>query len=406
MNLPRLFALLAVSIVFVSLLDGERRSSPALTHAGSQAIAASPAIASSTPNVFSAQPLGDAVPTTKPLVIRFDRPVTDRAVMNVTSVPEAPLAASWPDGRTLVLNHPRLRNGTTYQVTVRSEDPTSGGGAFRFSFTTAESATVTGFVAAEPGHPERGVRVTFSVAVDHDAVEAYFLVSPKTDGSFAWPDGKTLVWRPQKLRPGESYRVQVSGLSRDGEIIPPTAWSVRAAAAAKTVVLTFDDDPPSLRRALALLDLLSRYEVRAIFFPTGAWAAAHPGFMLRALAAGHLICNHTYRHADLTALADDAVRFQISNGAGAGSCGLLRPPYMAHSARVDAIAVSLGYSIYLWDVDSNDWRGLSASAIASAVLRAARPGAVVLFHQQAPHTLEALPAIIEGLRASGYELSY
>lgn len=70
---------------------------------------------------------------------------------------------------------------------------------------------------------------------------------------------------------------------------------------------------------------------------------------------GHLVCNHTYSHANLTTLSADGVRYEISNGAGVGSCNLLRPPYGAHNSYVDSIAAGLGYSIYMWDIDTRDW---------------------------------------------------
>ena len=60
--------------------------------------------------------------------------------------------------------------------------------------------------------------------------------------------------------------------------------------------------------------------------------------------------------------------------------------------------------ITLWDIDTNDWQGRSASAIRSTVLANAHRGAIVLMHLSAPHTAEALPGIITTLRARGYQL--
>ena len=124
---------------------------------------------------------------------------------------------------------------------------------------------------------------------------------------------------------------------------------------------------------------------------------------------GHLVCNHTYSHANLTTFSSDGVRYEISNGAGVGSCNLLRPPYGAHNASVDAIAAGLGYQIYMWDIDTRDWARRYDSGdqeILNIVLSQAGPGKVVLMHMHVGQTLEALPKMLEGLKAAGYELSW
>ena len=52
--------------------------------------------------------------------------------------------------------------------------------------------------------------------------------------------------------------------------------------------------------------------------------------------------------------------------------------------------------------DSLDWKGISASEITQRVLSRVRPGSIVLFHNAAEHTPEALPGILEALIADGY----
>ena len=64
-----------------------------------------------------------------------------------------------------------------------------------------------------------------------------------------------------------------------------------------------------------------------------------------------------------------------------------------------------GYSSnVLWTVDSRGWMGLAAAAIAQRCLSLAEPGAIYVFHVgAASQDAQALPAIISGLRAQGYE---
>lgn len=54
------------------------------------------------------------------------------------------------------------------------------------------------------------------------------------------------------------------------------------------------------------------------------------------------------------------------------------------------------------NVDSLDWKDLSAADITKRVTSKVCPGSIVLFHNAAKHTPEALPGIIEHLLAQGY----
>ncbi len=167
------------------------------------------------------------------------------------------------------------------------------------------------------------------------------------------------------------------------------------------ITLTFDDYGTPVR-VNAILDLLAQYHVRAIFFPIGLWANAHPDLIARMLREGHLVGNHTYDHAYLPRLRAGQIRDEIARGY---QSTLFRPPYGAYNPLVASIAAQLGYQVVLWTIDTRDWAGVSASSIVATVLGRARPGAIVLMHMHGAHTLEALPEIIQRLQAAGYVLS-
>jgi peptidoglycan/xylan/chitin deacetylase (PgdA/CDA1 family) len=57
-----------------------------------------------------------------------------------------------------------------------------------------------------------------------------------------------------------------------------------------------------------------------------------------------------------------------------------------------------------WDVDSLDWKELTAQEIIQRVAARVGPGSIILFHNAALHTPEALPSIIESLLADGYSI--
>ena len=58
----------------------------------------------------------------------------------------------------------------------------------------------------------------------------------------------------------------------------------------------------------------------------------------------------------------------------------------------------------IWEGDSLDWKGISANEISQRVLKNVRSGSIILFHNAAEHTPEALPGIIEALQADGYTI--
>ena len=58
----------------------------------------------------------------------------------------------------------------------------------------------------------------------------------------------------------------------------------------------------------------------------------------------------------------------------------------------------------IWDVDSLDWKGISAQEITDRVLRGVKDGSIILFHNAAEHTPEALPGILDELQRRGYSV--
>ena len=74
---------------------------------------------------------------------------------------------------------------------------------------------------------------------------------------------------------------------------------------------------------------------------------------------------------------------------------------LAHTRRVFKYTIALSLEP-MWDGDSLDWKDLSASEITQRVTSKVQPGSIVLFHNAAKHTPEALPGIIEALLRNGY----
>ena len=82
---------------------------------------------------------------------------------------------------------------------------------------------------------------------------------------------------------------------------------------------------------------------------------------------------------------------------------VFRPPYGDYDDLLIDLAYELGLYTIQWDVDSLDWKNLSAKEIYNRVVPKVKNGSIVLFHNNGLHTAEALPMIIDALKKAGYE---
>ena len=194
--------------------------------------------------------------------------------------------------------------------------------------------------------------------------------------------------------------------------VPPPAQVVwNGPATTNEVAVTFDAHY-DVTHTPAILDALGAAGAPATFFVTGQWAEAHPDWLQRMTAEGHLIGTHSYDHADLTRISDAAVVDQLvrSDAAITAVTGhtakpFVRPPYGANTARVNRILGAQGFRYdVLWTVDSGGWMGLRFDQVVKRVLDQTTPGAIVVFHESVAADVEALPWILAALRDRGYHL--
>ena len=178
---------------------------------------------------------------------------------------------------------------------------------------------------------------------------------------------------------------------------------------APRVALTFDDGPHPGRtkRILALLD---RYSVKATFFILGCNAEYYPEPLALAVAAGHEIEDHSFDHVTRgkTALElENSITktARIIEQASGRSPRFFRPPEGKCTPELNEALSVLGYESVFWTVDSHDWTGKPAEAIARDVLAQVKDGDVLLFHDYTcpgENTLHALEKIIPALLSRGY----
>ena len=159
-----------------------------------------------------------------------------------------------------------------------------------------------------------------------------------------------------------------------------------------------------------IIDILAKSDVKATFFVVGEWVDKYPESVLALHNAGHEIMNHSDTHPHMTQLSADDMIKQVEDCSSkiekitGVKPNLFRPPYGDYNDSVISTLKNAGYYTIQWDVDSLDWKNLSAEQITKRVLDKTQPGSIVLFHNAALHTPEALPMILESLKAKDIQL--
>lgn len=178
----------------------------------------------------------------------------------------------------------------------------------------------------------------------------------------------------------------------------------------KRIALTFDDGPHP-RQTERILEILGKYNVKATFFMVGKNVELYPDVARRVVGAGCEIGNHTYSHYHVSALNEGTLREELERCREVLEeiCGceprLFRPPEGKITSYVEA-CVDDEYELILWSLDTRDWEGKSASAIADSVMEKVHPGAIILLHDYVgknAHTAEALEIFLPLLLSQGYE---
>ena len=159
-----------------------------------------------------------------------------------------------------------------------------------------------------------------------------------------------------------------------------------------------------------LIDILDRYGVRATFFLVGQWVDKYPESVKALSDAGMELGNHSNAHPHMAGMSEkqimdevEACNEKIEAVTGARPA-LFRCPYGEYDDGVIRTVNGLGMKPIQWNVDSLDWKGLDAAEITRRVTENTAPGSIILFHNAAEHTPEALPGIIEYLLSEGYEI--
>ncbi|MFJ1754528.1 polysaccharide deacetylase family protein [Kitasatospora sp. NPDC088134] len=161
--------------------------------------------------------------------------------------------------------------------------------------------------------------------------------------------------------------------------------------------------------AEALLKTAEQHGARLTVLVVGSWLDQQPQMAQRILAGGHELGNHTQNHLDISSMRPQQAHDEIAQCAErlqrlTGSIGRWFRPSAAQyaNAMVKEQARQVGYQHVLsFDVDPHDYADPGADAVTQRVLKSAAAGSVVALHMGHPGTVQALPAILDGLTAKG-----
>jgi polysaccharide deacetylase family sporulation protein PdaB len=161
-----------------------------------------------------------------------------------------------------------------------------------------------------------------------------------------------------------------------------------------------------------ILEILKKHNVKVTFFMTGGWVDSFPENVKRIAAEGHDLGNHSENHKEMSKLTEEEIREEVQSvhkkvkELTGVEMSLFRAPYGDYDDELVTTVNALGYQCVLWNVDSLDWKDYGVDSIIKTVCnhKNLANGSIILMHNGATYTAEALESVISGLEAQGYEL--
>lgn len=161
-----------------------------------------------------------------------------------------------------------------------------------------------------------------------------------------------------------------------------------------------------------ILDILKKKKVHVTFFMTGGWIEKYPEDVKAICNAGHELGNHSENHKQMSTLSAEECKEEIMKPhekvkqLTGVEMHVFRPPYGDYNDTLITAAEDCGYHAIQWDVDSLDWKDYGTDSILNTVLNHKHlgSGSIILCHNGAKYTADALERLIDGLQEKGYEL--
>ena len=174
------------------------------------------------------------------------------------------------------------------------------------------------------------------------------------------------------------------------------------------ICLTFDSAFIN-EHTYKILDVLDEYDAKATFFMTANFIKNNYDQVAEIISRGHEIGNHSSTHEDFKKLSKDRIKKEVMNCHNALKdkfgidMSLFRFPYGSYNSEILSQVKSYGYYPIQWSCDSLDWRNVSVEAITNKFKTDTYlyPGAIILFHNGATYTPDALPTVLKTCKRLG-----
>ena len=180
----------------------------------------------------------------------------------------------------------------------------------------------------------------------------------------------------------------------------------------KKLYLTFDVGYAN-ENVEKIVDTLSEKSVSAAFFVLDNIIIKNTDLIMKMVNDGHLICNHTKRHRDLTKCTSEEINSDLSaleeiytEKTGLDMSKYFRFPEGRYSEAAIKCINELGYKTIFWSFAYADWdnnRQPSEKFAINKILSNTHNGAVILLHPNSKTNASILPRLIDEWRAMGYE---
>lgn len=161
-----------------------------------------------------------------------------------------------------------------------------------------------------------------------------------------------------------------------------------------------------------ILSILEKHNVHVTFFMTGGWVKSFPDMVKKLQKAGHDLGNHSENHKQMSQLSLEDCKKEIQDvhdrvkELTGVDMNLFRPPYGDFNNTVITAAEEMNYHAIQWDVDSLDWKDYGVDSIITTVLshKHLGNGSIILCHNGAKYTAQALDSLLTGLEEKGYQV--
>ena len=180
----------------------------------------------------------------------------------------------------------------------------------------------------------------------------------------------------------------------------------------RKIYLTFDFGYEN-GNAEKIIDTLKEKDVPAAFFVLDNVIVSNTDLIKQLSDEGHLVCNHTKRHKDITKCSAQEIEKELlsleklyTEKTGLEMAKYFRFPEGKYSRESIEAVYALGYKTIFWSFAYADWdnkRQPSVEFAMKKILSNTHNGAVILLHPNSQTNAEILPELIDEWRALGYE---